>query len=127
MTAKEFRVALPNRPGELAKLAKMLGKKGVNITTIVGLAAGNTSTLAFLTEDESRALSVLKEGKYKFKAVPVVMVRMSDKPGALARVAKKLGNKKINIEGVYLVTRSKKMAQVAICVKDPKKAGAALR
>lgn len=127
MTAREFRVTLPNRPGELAKLAKMLGKKGVNITTIVGLAAGNTSTLAFLTEDESRAMSVLQEGKYKFKAMPVVMVRMMDKPGALARVAKKLGNKKINIEGVYLVTRSKKMAQVAICVKDPQKAGAALR
>jgi len=127
MTAKEFRIALPNRPGELAKLTKMLSKKGVNITTIAGLATGTTSTLAFLTEDESRAMSVLKEGKYKFKATPILMVRMSDKPGALARVAKKLGNQKINIEGVYLVTRSKKMAQVALCVKDPTKAGAALR
>jgi hypothetical protein len=127
MTSKEFRVSLPNRPGELAKLTKTLGKKGVNITTIAGLASGTTSSLAFLTEDETKATSILKEGKYKFKATPVLMVRMSDKPGALARVAKKLGNKKINIEGVYLITRSKKMAQVAICVKDPKKAAAALR
>jgi hypothetical protein len=38
-----LRVSLQNRPGELARIADQLGKAGVNIRAVAGVASGNES------------------------------------------------------------------------------------
>jgi hypothetical protein len=120
---KEFRVTLPNKPGELAKLTTLLGKQGINIHTIAGLAfSAPRATVCFVVKDDRKAAAVLKEGQFKFTVNPVFTVRMADKPGALARVAKKLAKNKINIEGIYLVNRTPKRVELAIAVDKPKAA-----
>ncbi len=120
---KEFRVVLSNKPGELAKLTTLLGKRGVNIHTIAGLAfSAPRATVCFVVKDDRKAATVLQEGKFQFKTNPVFNVRMSDKPGALARVAKKLAKNRINIEGLYLVSRTPKRVELAISVDKPKAA-----
>lgn len=43
-----FELALPNRPGELARLGEELGKAGVNIVTSMGLSAGQAPTRVFV-------------------------------------------------------------------------------
>lgn len=125
---KEFRVSLPNKPGELARLTTLLGKQKINIETIAALAfAAPKATICFMTDDERKTAAVLKEGKFQFTANPVFNVRMSDRPGALARLAKTLAKHQVNIEGVYLVNRTKKRVELAIAVDKPKIAEKALK
>lgn len=120
---KEFRVVLPNKPGELARLTTLLGKQGINIHSIAGLAfSAPRATVCFVVKDDRKAAAVLKENKFKFTINPVFNIRIADKPGALARVAKKLAKNQINVEGIYLVSRTPKRVELAISVDKPKAA-----
>lgn len=38
---KEFRITLPNEPGQLARLGEVLGSRGINIMTVAAIGAAN--------------------------------------------------------------------------------------
>ncbi len=46
-----FTVQLEDKPGSLARMADALAKKGINITSIVGVAEDTDSTLMLATSD----------------------------------------------------------------------------
>lgn len=54
-------VSLPDRPGELAKVTKVLSKSGINIESmfILGTHGNNVSEIAIATDDGVRAREVL--------------------------------------------------------------------
>ena len=56
-------VSLPDRPGELAKLTKVLSKSGINIESmfILGTHGSNVSEIAIATDDGARAREVLSK------------------------------------------------------------------
>jgi acetolactate synthase small subunit len=58
-------VALPDRPGELAKVTKLLSKSGVNIESlyILGNKGSNVEEIAIAADVPERAKEVL--GKFK--------------------------------------------------------------
>lgn len=54
-------VELPDKPGELLHLAKILGENNINITTVYGTSFGGSSGRLLLNvSDPDRALAVLK-------------------------------------------------------------------
>lgn len=54
-------VELPDKPGELLQLAKILGESGINITTVYGTSFGGSSGRLLLNvSDPDKALEVLK-------------------------------------------------------------------
>lgn len=59
--AEVLTASLPNRPGELARLAERLGKAGANITALIPLAIGEDEAQVAITfEDISKAREILK-------------------------------------------------------------------
>jgi len=53
---------LPDRPGELLRLTKILGEHNINITTVYGTSVGGaTGRLLLNVSDTDRALEVLKQ------------------------------------------------------------------
>jgi hypothetical protein len=58
-------VELPNKPGELARLGKALGRAGINIHSIFGIGNGHSSGRVYLRVDRpERAMRVLGELGY---------------------------------------------------------------
>lgn len=125
--ATELSVNLPNRPGQLAAVAGALGKAKVNIDALSASASGAKGTIRLVVKNPAAAKRALAgAGIRGIKQRQVLEVRLSDKPGTLARVAQRLGKAKVNIDAVYLLHRTGKRATIALGVKDLRAAKKAL-
>jgi hypothetical protein len=127
--AVELTIKLPNRTGQLGTLAGTLGDAGVNLKSIAATTGGGAGTVYIVVEDKdaARARRALKAKKYRISGDrKVVEVRLANKPGTLARAAKRLGKAKVNIESAYMLGQGKKSSTLGIGVKDARAAKKAL-
>ena len=116
--AKELTVILPNRPGQLAALASAHGKAGVNIESIAAVVAGGRGTIHIVVKNAAAAKRALKAAKIRVtKQREVLEVRLANKPGSLARVARRLGNAKVNVDTLYMLGQSGKRVTMALGAK----------
>lgn len=119
---KEFRVTLANRPGELAKLASLLGNEGVNIETTSGIAFGENSVITLIVDDETKTRDLLSKNGFAFEEKGALIVEVLDRPGELGNLLSKLAEKGINIESDYLLSKGEGKAQLVLTVDDLGKA-----
>jgi len=115
---KEFKVYSDNRRGELAKIAEALAQSSVNIEAI---ASENTHPEAFLrivTNDVNTTKRALSRAGYKFEEKKIIVLGLIDRPGELAKLAKRMTRAGVNIESIYLLEKAK----VALAVDDLEKA-----
>lgn len=125
--AKELSVTLPNRPGQLAKLAGALGKAGVNIQSIAAMTGAGKGVIRFVPSDAAKAKRALKAAGIRgVRDREVLEVGLADKPGALARTASRLAKKGVNIDSIYMLKRTGKRATMAVGVKNTRAAKRAL-
>jgi hypothetical protein len=93
-----FIVEAKNKPGILAEVSKAIADKGVNVVTGSVIGLGETGGFAFISNDETSTRSALREAKLTFREVEVMPISVSDEPGSLARIAKKLADAGVNVE-----------------------------
>lgn len=125
--AKELTVSMPNKPGQLAALADALGKAGVNIQALSAATAGGKGVIRVVPSDAAKAKRALKSAKIRVSGEREVLeLRLANKPGALARVAKRLGKAKVNIDSAYLLSADRRRAVAAIGVRNMRAAKKAL-
>jgi hypothetical protein len=123
---RQFVVQLPNRPGELAHLARALAARGIDIVHISCAGTGDVAG-AFLTTDDAEATrAVLRGLGVEFVEGEPIVVDVEDRPGGLAEVAERLGRAGVNILGALTVGRRPGVAEMAFVVDDVAKARAAL-
>ncbi|MDP9275845.1 MAG: ACT domain-containing protein [Chloroflexota bacterium] len=127
--AVELTVKLPNRTGQLGALAGALGDAGVSLRSIAAATGGGAGTVYLVVDDKdaAKARRAIKKNKYRISGDrKVVEVRLANKPGTLARAAKRLGKAKVNIESAYMIGQGKKSSTLGIGVKDARAAKKAL-
>ena len=87
-----------NKPGEFARHAEAIAKKGINLSGVVCLGLGDRGGAAFMAADESGLRTALNEGGFAFREIPIVTVAIEDRPGAAAEAARKLADAGVNID-----------------------------
>jgi hypothetical protein len=92
-----FIVEAPNRPGELARIAENIAARGVNILAC-SLGMGTSGVTALLSHDEQGLRSALTSDGITFKEVPILTIWLEDRPGTLAKAARRLSDADVNIE-----------------------------
>lgn len=92
-----FILEAPNRPGELARVTEPIAARSINIEAF-SLGFGSGGAIAFLTNDERGLQSALDDSGITYTEVPVVTISLEDKPGTIAKAAKRLGDIGVNIE-----------------------------
>jgi hypothetical protein len=92
-----FIVDVPNRPGELARVADTIATRQINVEAF-GLSYGTTGAAAFLTYDEQGVRGALDAAGFTYREVPFLTILLEDKPGQVAWAAKRLGDAGVNIE-----------------------------
>jgi hypothetical protein len=117
-----FIVDLAHKPGELAKAAEAIAQKGINITAFSGSTCGGSGSVAFLTNDEMGTRKALGDAGYRAKELEVVTASIEDKPGALAKTARKLAEAGVNIEFAMPTGMSGGKATLAFATDNPSKA-----
>jgi hypothetical protein len=125
----ELTIKLPNRTGQLGALAGALGDAGISMKSIAATTGGGSGTVHIVVDDKdaARARRAIKAQKYRISGDrKVVELRLANKPGTLARAAKRLGKAKVNIESAYMLGQGKKSSTLGIGVKDARAANKAL-
>lgn len=105
----DLTLSLPNRPGTLAAAAAALGKAGINIDGVSGSTVGGGEGIGhILVADAATARQALEGAGTTIAGEREVLVtELEDRPGALAEVAGKLANAGVNIDLLYLATRTR--------------------
>ncbi|MFQ5926821.1 MAG: ACT domain-containing protein [Terriglobia bacterium] len=120
---KQLSVVVENRPGVLAEVCSELAKKAVNIQAVMVADMRGFGPLRLVVNNEEVATRVFDTMGLKYSQEQVLAVRLSDKPGALGRVTRKLAEHDINIEYAYgTIEKGAPRALVILAVSDLKKA-----
>jgi hypothetical protein len=121
-----FIVELTDQPGELARVAEAVARKGIDITGFSGATSGGRGTVALLTSDEAGTRTALSEGGFTAREVEVAMVSLVHKPGALAEAARKLADAGINVEAALQNGIAGASVTVAFATDQPARARSVL-
>jgi len=112
--AKDLTIDVEDRPGELARIGEALGAAGVNIDGVVGLVVGGRGVIHVLVEDGAGARSALEAAgitvSNEADALVMDVSADADRPGAIGEMARKVADAGVNLQAVYLATRSRAVA-----------------
>jgi hypothetical protein len=114
-------IQLTNHPGDLARVAQALGRRGVNIKALAGLSIGSTAMARILPDDIVAARSALEAANIRFTESEVHVVLLENKAGELANVANRLGEAGINLEAIYITGIAGDLIELALVSDNPKK------
>jgi hypothetical protein len=118
---KDCSIQLTNHPGDLARVAQALGRRGINIKALAGLSIGGTAMARILPDDIVATRSALEAANIRFTESEVNIVLLENKAGELANVASRLGDAGINLEAIYLTGIAGDLIELAIVSDNPKK------
>ena len=120
---KQFTIAVQNRPGAVAEIARTLGDAKVNILALLGTAQGTSGTVQLVVEDSRRAKKALDEAKVSYQETAAEEYELPNKPGALAQYLGKLAAKGVNLNSIYATaTKGGKKAVVVYAAEAEAKA-----
>jgi len=102
--AAQLTLSLKSRPGVLAALARTLADARVNISALSADARAGRGKIHVVVSNLAQAKRALRRAKYRVTEETAFVVRMRNKPGALARVAARLAKSGVNIKSVYSTT-----------------------
>jgi len=115
-------VELPDRPGELAKLAALLGDSEININAISAESGLGRTYMSLIVDQPAKARGILLKAGYGCFEKTVLVVRLPDRPKALATLARKLGDAGVDITSIIQLESIGGHAQLALGVDDLAKA-----
>ena len=117
--ANQFVVQLKNMPGALAVLAEELAARGVDLKAIGGGGLGDSGHMIMTTADDETTKRVLDEGEYTYIEGESILAEVDDKPGGMARIARRLADAGVNIQGHLFLGRWGDRAMFAFVVDRP--------
>lgn len=113
---KQISVNVPNKAGILADVLETLGARGINLLSIVAETFEDKGVILLITSDTESAIKALEEKRYHASSSEVLRVKVRERPGELAKVARLLARKKINVECVHLLSRGDYESELALKV-----------
>ena len=126
--ATQVSVFVENKPGRIAKIARVLGVNDINIRAVTISDRGDYGLINILVDDPERANSVLTEEGFSVSRKHVIGVVMKDKPGGLADIAEYLNESDVNISNAYgFIQKAGDRAVLIIEVDDFVKAQKVIR
>jgi len=104
----DLTIEVDNEPGSLARVAQAISDAGVNIAAATCTRPGEKAELHILVPHAEAARHALGISNLAVtREREVVVVEAPDQPGALADLARKVAAAGINLELVYVATRTR--------------------
>ena len=104
--------------GVIADITAVLADAGVNILTINTEDTGETGLVIMTTEDNDAALRALTMSGFRTVIDDVLVIRLKDEPGALAKIAEKFKDAGVNIQSLHILDRHGDYTTVALSADD---------
>lgn len=123
---KEFKIFVQNKRGELARVTEALAGHAVNIRALSSEGGSPKAFLRVVTGDVATTRKALKNAGLNFELNEIMDVELLDRPGELAKVARRLAREGVNVESIYILGTRDGKTQIAMVVSDLERAQAAL-
>jgi hypothetical protein len=112
---KEIIAVAGNDVGALAAIAEAVGGIGVNIEAISAYGVGGKAIIRIITSDATSAAKALsKIPGVEVSEAETIVYKMINRPGELGKITRKLANRGVNLESLYIVSRKQDFTEVAI-------------
>ena len=118
---KQFVVFGEDRVGELARVVEALAQNAINVRGLATDRCAGKPTVRVVTDDEASTRSALSGAGFRFEESEVVVIDLMDRPGEIAKVARRAAIAGMNIDSVFLIGKKGTPASIAMSTGDPKK------
>jgi hypothetical protein len=99
--ATQFSVFLVNKPGILAQVTRALAAEKINIVALTLVDSSEHGVFRFVASATEPARQALARLNLPTTETDVLQMELSNRPGALADVAERLGEAHVNINYAY--------------------------
>lgn len=124
---KQLTVIVPNEIGIAARLTMCLAERGVNIEEIDIEGAESQGIVTLSVDRYDVALRALIDGGFRAITQDTLLVRLDDKPGALAAVAIRLRDAGLDLRSMHILRRESGQTYASLVASDNAKAAEILR
>lgn len=119
MFVNQIAVFLENRTGRINEFAACLAKANINMIAMSIADTTDYGILRVITDNNEKAMKVLKEGGFNIASTYLVGFEVDDQPGAMQKVMDILTRENINIGYLYSFVRpTENKAIILIKVDD---------
>ena len=124
---KQLTVLVPNQPGQLAKISEALAARDINIEDFDVESHGADGLISLTVDKYDSALRALRDAGYRAVTQSTLLIRLEDKPGALAAIAARLKDAGIDLRSMHIVRRSENVSIASLVADDNAKAAEILK
>jgi hypothetical protein len=118
--AKQLTVTLDNKLGALAEICTKLAEKAVNILGLFVPEQGGKAPVRMVVNRPEAAKRVFDALGLKYSEEEVVAAHLSDRPGALGKLTRKLADHNVDVKYAYgSISSGTKRALIVLAVSDP--------
>lgn len=118
----EITVITENRPGIVGDILDVTAKADINIEQIDAEVVGNYGIVHLVADKYDKAVRVLHNAGYKPLTEEVFLIKLEDKPGALAEIGLKFRDAYIDINSLRLIQRDGNNSIASVSCDDPQAA-----
>jgi hypothetical protein len=116
---KQFSVMVENKRGALAYVCSKLAEKAVNILALMVPEQAGVAPIRLVVNTEETTRKVLEVMGNSYTEEEVLVVEVSDKPGALGKVTRKLADHGIDVKYAYgSIEKGVDKAMIVLGVSD---------
>ncbi len=127
MVLEELALKLGNRPGQLARVARILAREKINLAAISVDSTGRSRQVRMVVDRPDEALRLLVSEGLEVERHGLITVRLADRAGSFLRVLDLLTDAKVKVQSVaILVAREGNDCLVAISCSNLDKGRAVL-
>ena len=116
---KQFSVMVENKRGALAQVCSRLAEKAVNILALMAPEQPGIAPIRLVVSNDEAARKILDAMGSSYTEEDVLAVEVSDRPGALGKVTRKLADHNIDVKYAYgTIEKGVDKAMIVMGVSD---------
>ncbi len=124
---KQLTVLVPNEHGIAARLTAALAERGINIEEIDVESVADHGIVVLSVDRYDEALRALSDQGFRAITQDTLLVRLEDRPGALAAVALRLRDAGLDLRSMHILRRDATTTTASLVCSDNARAAEVLR
>ena len=106
------------RPGLLADITALLAANSIDVEDIDGKLVSGSAIISFSVEPYQQCFDLLVDEGYRVVASEHLLVRLPDRPGALAKLSRILSEAHVDIRSIHIISKDEDSNIVALETAD---------
>ena len=103
---KQITIVTESSPGLLARVSEILAARGINIETLDAETVQDHGVMILTVDRYDEALVALRDAGVPAVSEDAIIIRITDEPGALARISRRFHDAGIRLRSVRIIRRS---------------------